>query len=152
MIFCFGTVSWNNYLERYADIFVNNYIVIFRKLINLGINYEDIVDPKICYNNDTPGPVVENATKRLKLATGKTLQLINDKHKYTTETIMYSMRNRLRNEFKKSYANEEKVFFYFPIDDSVRPEIVLELIKLSRAKEPSACMFSFLTAKIQIFY
>lgn len=146
MIFCFGTVSWNGYLERYVDIFVNNYITIFRKLINLGINYNDIVAPKICYNNDTPGSITENAIKKLEIATGKTLQLVCDRHKYTTDTIMYSMRNRLRNEFKKDYSTNEKVFFYFPIDDSIRPEIALELAKLSKVKTPSACMFKFLVS------
>lgn len=147
MLFCFGTVCWNDYLERYIDIFVNNYITIYRKLTNLGINYVDIVDPIVCYNGDNPGSMVENATKKLELVTGKKLILVNDKHKYTTETIMYSMRNRLRNEFKKLYPNNEKVFFYFPIDDSVRPEIAIELIKLGRAKVPSACMFKFFVSE-----
>ena len=147
MIFCFGTVSWNGYLERYIDIFINNYITIYRKLISLGINYIDIANPKVCYNEDTPGPITENAVKKLEIATGKKLQLICDKHKYTTDNIMYSTRNRLRNEFKKSYPTEKKVFFYFPIDDNIRPEVVLELIKLSRAKEPTACMFKFLVSQ-----
>lgn len=149
MIFCFGTVSWNGYLERYVDIFVNNYITIYRKLISLGVNYANIANPKICYNyyGDMPGPVTENAAKKLEIVTGKKLQLICDKHKYTTETIMYSTRNRLRNEFKKTYPKDKKVFFYFPIDDSVRPEIALELIKLSRTKEPTACMFRFFVSE-----
>lgn len=147
MIFCFGTVSWNGYLERYVDIFVNNYITIFRKLINLGINYNDIVPPKICYNNEAPGPAVENAMKKIELVTGKPLQVIHDKHTFTTETIMYSMRNRLRTEFKKDYPTESKVFFYFPIDDSVRPEVTLELVKLSKATVPSACMFKFFVSE-----
>lgn len=143
MIFCFGTVCWNGYLERYADMFVNNYITLYRRLISLGINHVDIADPKICYNEDVPGPVVENATKRLAITTGKKLILVCDKHKYTTTTIMYSTRNRLRSEFKKSYPTEQKVFFYFPIDDNIRPDVALELVKLSRVKEPSACMFKF---------
>lgn len=147
MKFCFGTVCWNGYLERYVDIFINNYTTIYRKLISLGINYEDIAEPKIIYNNDTPGPKVENAIKTLAIRTGKKLILVCDKHKYTTDKIMYSTRNRLRNEFRKTYPTEKKVFFYFPIDDSVRPEAVLELIKLSRATEPSACMFKFFVAE-----
>ena len=147
MKFCFGTVCWGGYLERYIDIFVNNYITIFRRLISLGINYEDIPDPKVVYNNDASGQITENAAKRLKLTTGKILKLICDKHKYTNETVMYSTRNRLRSEFKKSYPQEKKVFFYFPIDDNVRPELTLELIKLSRSKEPTACMFRFFVAE-----
>ncbi|MDE6946264.1 MAG: hypothetical protein K2P14_03655 [Anaeroplasmataceae bacterium] len=146
-MFCFGTVSWNGYLERYVDIFVNNYITIYRKLISLGINHADIADPKIVYNNEISGIAVENATKKLLIATGKKLQLTCDKHKYTTETIMYSTRNRLRSEFKKTYPKEKKVFFYFPIDDNVRPELGLELIKLNRTKEPTACMFKFFVAE-----
>ena len=31
MKFCFGTVCWNGYLERYIDIFVNNYTTMYRK-------------------------------------------------------------------------------------------------------------------------
>lgn len=147
MMFCFGTVCWGGYLERYVDIFVNNYITIYRKLIGLGINHANIADPKIVYCNDNPGLAVENATKKLLIATGKKLQLACDKHKYKTETIMYSTRNRLRSEFKKSYPTEKKVFFYFPIDDNVRPELAMELVKLSRAKEPSACMFKFFVAE-----
>lgn len=147
MKFCFGTVCWGGYLERYIDIFVNNYITMYRKLIGLGINHAAIVDPKVCYNGDTPGPAVENATKKLEIATGKKLQLVCDRHKYTTETIMYSTRNRLRNEFRKAYPTDKKVFFYFPIDDSVRPEIAYELIKLAREKEPTACMFRFFVSE-----
>lgn len=149
MIFCFGTVCWNGYLEKYIDIFVNNYITIYRKLIGLGVNHANIVDPKVCYSyyGDMPGPATENATKKLEIATGKKLQLICDRHKYTTETIMYSTRNRLRNEFKKSYPTDKKVFFYFPIDDSVRPDVAYELIKLARAKEPTACMFRFFVSE-----
>lgn len=147
MKFCFGTVCWNGYLERYIDIFVNNYITIYRKLISLGINYEDIAEPKVIYNNDVPDIKVENAIKKLTIVTGKKLILICDKHKYSNDKIMYSTRNRLRNEFKKTYPKEKKVFFYFPIDDSVRPEAVLELIRLSRATEPTACMFRFFVSE-----
>lgn len=147
MKFCFGTVCWNGYLERYVNIFVNNYITIYRKLTSLGINYVDIANPKIVYNNDNPNIAVENAIKKLEIVTGKKLQLIHDKHKYTNETIMYSTRNRLRNEFKKTYPTDKKVFFYFPIDDSIRPEAVLELIRLGRASEPSACMFRFFVSE-----
>lgn len=147
MKFCFGTVCWNGYLERYVNIFVNNYITIYRKLTSLGINYVDIANPKIVYNNDNPNIAVENAIKKLEIVTGKKLQLIHDKRKYTTKTIMYSTRNRLRNEFKKTYPTDKKVFFYFPIDDSVRPEAVLELVRLSRAKEPTACMFRFFVSE-----
>ncbi|MDE5539949.1 MAG: hypothetical protein K2J20_05635 [Bacilli bacterium] len=147
MKYCFGTVCWGDYLNRYIDIFANNYITIFRNLINLGANYEDIADPKVVYNDDTPELAVENATKKIAMATGKKLVLVCDKHKYTTEKVMYSTRNRLRSEFKKTYPTEKKVFFYFPIDDNVRPTLSLELIKLGRAKEPTACMFKFFVAE-----
>ena len=147
MKFCFGTVCWNGYLERYIDIFVNNYITIYRKLISIGINYEDIINPRVVYNNDTPGLITKNAIEKLAIATGKKLIIVCDKHIYTNEEIMYSTRNRLRNEFKKVYPIDKKVFFYFPIDDSVRPEVVLELIKLSRADKPSACMFKFFVSE-----
>lgn len=147
MMFCFGTVCWNGYLEKYVDIFVNNYITLFKKLINSGICYESIADPKICYTNDEPGYITKSAVDMLRVKTGKTLQLIHDKHNYTTNEIMYSMRNRLRNEFKKSYPGKEKVFFYFPVDDNIRPESVIELIKLSRAETPTACMFKFLVSE-----
>lgn len=147
MKFCFGTVCWNGYLERYVDMFVNNYITIYRKLIALGINYCDIADPKIIYNDETPGPITENSIKKLEIATGKKLILTCDRHKYTVESIMYSMRNSLRKEFSKTYPLDEKVFFYFPIDDSVRSEIALELIRLSRATEPTACMFRFFVSE-----
>lgn len=143
MKFCFGTVCWGGYLERYVDIFINNYITLYRKLINLNIDYVDIADPKIVYCGDTPGPKVEYATQKLLNTTGKKLILVCDKHKWTTEKIMYSTRNRLRNEFKKSFPLDPKVFFYFPIDDNLRPDIVIELIKLSRETEPTACMFKF---------
>lgn len=143
MVFCFGTVCWNGYLERYIDMFVNNYITIYRKLINLEIDYIDIVNPKIVYCNDTPGLAVKNAASKLAMATGKKLQLIHDKHKWSVEKIMYSTRNRLRMEFRKSFPTEKKVYFYFPIDDSIRPEIAYELIKLKQATLPSACTFKF---------
>lgn len=147
MKFCFGTVCWNGYLERYIDIFVNNYIVIYRKLISLGVNYEDIANPKIIYNNDTPGKNANLAIKKLESATGKKLMLVCDKHAYDTNTIMYITRNRLRTEFKNTYPIDKKVFFYFPIDDKVRPEIVFELIKLSCESNSTACMFRFFVAE-----
>ena len=143
MKYCFGTVAWNGYLERYVDIFVNNYITLYRKLINLGVNYEDIPDPKIIYNDDVIGSKVENETKRLKIATGKKLILVHDRHKYTINQIMYATRNRLREEYKKSFPMDKKVFFYFPIDDNVRGNIIKELIKLKQAEKPTACMFKF---------
>lgn len=143
MIFCFGTVCWGGYLERYVDLFVDNYCTIYRKLINYGINHIDIVDPKIVYNDDTPGTACKMAMQKLAVVTGKKLQLVCDKHKYTPETIMYSTRNRLRNEFKKSYPTDDKVYFYFPVDDSIRTEAVYELMKLRDAKVPTACMFKF---------
>ena len=112
MKFCFGTVCWGGYLERYIDIFTNNYITLYRSLINLGVNFADIADPKVVYNGDEPGLATENAIKKIEIVTGKKLQLVGDKRKYTTEKIMYSTRNRLRSEFKKSYPTEKKVFFY----------------------------------------
>ena len=144
MKFCFGTVCWGGYLERYIDIFVNNYITLFRKLIALGINYEDIPDPRVIYTDDTPGPVAERVIEKLKIITGKKLVLICDKHKYKTETIMYSTRNRLRMEYRKAFPADKKVFFYFPIDDNIRPDIAIELIKLSKESTNAACMFKFL--------
>lgn len=152
MKYCFGTVCWGGYLERYIDIFVTNYITLFKGLIELGVNYVDIADPKVVYNGDTPGAISENAIKKLAMTTGKKLQLICDKHKYTTDTIMYSTRNRLRNEFKKTYPSEKKVFFYFPIDDNIRSIITYELVKLARVKKPMACMFKFLVAESSISY
>lgn len=143
MKYCFGTVSWNGYLERYTDIFVNNYITLYRTLIGLGINHCDIADPKIVYANDIPGYAVQEAAKKLEAVTGKKLILVADKHKYSVETIMYSTRNRLRSEFKKSFPTEKKVYFYFPIDDHIRGEIVNELYKLAKADKPMACMFKF---------
>lgn len=147
MKFCFGTVCWGGYLERYIDIFANNYITLYRSLINLGANFADIADPKVVYNEDEPGLATENAIKKIEIVTGKKLQLVCDKRKYTTEKIMYSTRNRLRSEFKKSYPTERKVFFYFPIDDSIRPVVAVELMRLARAKEPTACMFKFFVAE-----
>ena len=143
MKFCFGTVAWGGYLERYIDIFINNYITMYRKLIGLGINYSEIANPKIVYCDDTPSIAVEYATQKLITATGKKLQLIHDRHKWSIEEIMYSTRNRLRQEFKKSYPNEKKVYFYFPIDDNIRPDIVIELLKLKNADNPMACTFKF---------
>lgn len=143
MKFCFGTVCWGGYLERYINIFVNNYITLYRKLISLNINHIDIANPKIVCCGDTPGPMTKDAIQKLSDVTGKKLQIIYDKHKWSTEEIMYSTRNKLRNEFKKSYPTEQKVYFYFPIDDSIRPEIVYELIKLKNAQIPTACMFKF---------
>lgn len=139
----------DGYLERYVDIFVDNYITIFRRLMAIGVNYEDVVEPRIVYvnENDTPGSVTENATKKLEKITGKKLILICDKHKYTENTIMYSTRNKLRAEFKKAYPTDEKVYFYFPIDDNVRPEAVTELYKLSRKTTPTACMFKFMVSE-----
>lgn len=52
MKFCFGTVCWGGYLERYVDIFVNNYITLFRKLINSGVSYDNILEPRIVHNNE----------------------------------------------------------------------------------------------------
>ena len=144
MKYCFGTVSWSGYLERYIDIFVDNYISLFKELITRGVNYMDISEPFVVYANDIEGFNTEDAVKRLYEVTGKKIKLINDKHKYTQETIMYSTRNRLRNEVKKVYPDEQKVFWYFPIDDHIRPfEAVTELMKLAVAKENSACMFKF---------
>ena len=149
MKYCFGTVCWGGYLERYIDIFINNYITMFRRLISIGINYEDIAEPRVVYviGDDAPGPVTENAKIKLEKITGKKLILICDKHKYTQDTIMYSTRNRLRLETKKAYPTEKKVFFYFPIDDNIRPEIATELYKLSQEKEPTACMFKFMVVE-----
>lgn len=143
MKYCFGTVSWNGYLERYINIFVNNYITLYRKLISLGVNHCDIAEPIVVYTNDTQGVNTENAMKKLMDTTGKKLVLIHDKRNYTTETIMYSTRNRLRNEFKKAYKKEPKVYFYFPIDDNIRAETAFELLTLAKQKVSTACMFKF---------
>ena len=145
MKYCFGTVCWGGYLERYVDIFVNNYITIFRRLMSVGVNWEDMANPIIVYvtAEDTPNEITKNAMKKLEKITGKKLILIPDKHKYSQDTIMYSTRNRLRLEFRKVYPIEQKVYFYFPIDDSVRPEVAAELYKLSHETSPTACMFKF---------
>lgn len=154
MKYCFGTVCWGGYLERFVDIFVNNYITIFRKLMSIGVNYEDVAEPTIVYvsEKDSPGPITENATKTLMKITGKKLRLICDKHKYSSYTIMYSTRNKLRLEFKKSFPNEPKVYFYFPIDDNIRPETVDELYRLAHKNEPTACMFKFCVVEGAIKY
>ena len=55
MKYCFGSVSWSGYLERYVDIFVDNYIRLFKELIRVGVNYTDIADPIIVYANDIEG-------------------------------------------------------------------------------------------------
>jgi hypothetical protein len=144
----------DGYLEKYIDIFVNNYITIFRRLTSVGVNYEDIAEPRIVYvaENDTPGSVTENAILKLEKITGKKLVLICDKHKYTSDTVMYSTRNRLRLEIKKAYPTEKKVYFYFPIDDNIRPEIATELYKLAHETEPTACMFKFMVVEGAIKY
>lgn len=154
MKYCFGTVCWGGYLERYVDIFVNNYITIFRRLMSIGVNYEDVVEPRIVYvsEDDTPGPVTKNAMLKLEKITGKKLILICDEHKYTQDTIMYSTRNRLRLEVRKAYPTEEKVYFYFPIDDNIRPETATELYKLAHETEPTACMFKFMVEEGGIKY
>ena len=144
MKYCFGTVSWSGYLERYVDIFVDNYIRLFKELIKVGVNYCDIANPTIVYANDIEGFTTEEFAQKLIDATGKTLRLVNDKSKYTQDTIMYSTRNKLRSEIKTLYPNEPKVFWYFPIDDYIREgEAVLELLKLSKAEQNTACMFKF---------
>lgn len=144
MKYCFGTVSWSGYLERYVDIFVDNYIRLFKEMIRVGVNYIDIADPVIVYANDIEGFTTEEQVQKLFETTGKTLILINDKHKYTQDTIMYSTRNRLRDEIKKLHPTEQKVFWYFPIDDAIKPEeAVAELTKLAKAEQNSACMFKF---------
>lgn len=143
-MYCLGTVSWNGYIERYIDIFATNYIRLYRRLIAFGVNYKDIADPLIYYMNDEIGPVAKEAIKRIEIATGKKLQFIQDKDGYSVEKVMYTTRNGLRNAFRKLYPKEKKVFFYFPIDDNIRIEAALELIKLHKATEPTACMFKFL--------
>lgn len=144
MKYCFGTVAWGGYLEKYVDIFVNNYITLYRRLINLGINYEDIADPRIVYCEDKQGQKVVAASKRLTASTGKKLKLICDRHHWTVEEIMYSTRNRLRSAFREAYPEDKKVYFYFPIDDHIRPAIDVELYKLSKLSTPNAVMFKFL--------
>ena len=51
MKYCFGSVSWSGYLERYVDVFVDNYIRLFKELIRVGVNYIDIADPVIVMIN-----------------------------------------------------------------------------------------------------
>lgn len=144
MKFCFGTVSWSGYLERYIDIFVDNYIRIFKELIRVGVNYVDIADPVIVYANDVEGFTTEEQVQKLHEVTGKRLILVNDKRRFTQDTIMYSTRNRLRNEVKKLYPEDKKVFWYFPIDDYVKQEEATnELLKLSKSEQNAACMFKF---------
>lgn len=143
MKYCFGTVCWNGYLERYINIFVDNYATLYRQLISLGVDHADIADPVVVYTSDEPDFVTKRAIETLKQKTGKELILVSDKRKYSTETIMYSTRNRLRKEMKKAYPKEKKVFFYFPVDDKIRPETVYELKNLAKADKPTACMFKF---------
>lgn len=144
MKYCFGTVSWSGYLERYIDIFVDNYIRLFKELIRVGINYVDIADPVVVYANDIEGFTTEEQVQRLYNVTGKKLVLVNDKHKYNQENIMYSTRNRLRTKVGSMYPDEKKVFWYFPIDDAIKQEeAVKELVKLGKSNKKSACMFKF---------
>ena len=82
MKYCFGSVSWSGYLERYVDIFVDNYIRLFKELIRVGVNYIDIADPVIVYANDIEGFTTEEQVQKLYDVTGKKLVLVNDKHKY----------------------------------------------------------------------
>lgn len=154
MKYCFGTVCWGGYLERFINMFVDNYITIFRKLISSNVNYEDIADPIVVYVNkdDTPDLATSNASEKLIKVTGKRLTLICDKHLYTQDTIMYSTRNRLRLEFRKKYSTDQKVYFYFPIDDKVRPEVASELYKLAQKTVPTACMFKFFVTESDIKY
>ena len=144
MKYCFGSVSWSGYLERYVDVFVDNYIRLFKELIRVGVNYTDIADPIVVYANDIEGFTTEEQVQKLHNVTGKKLVLVNDKHKYNQESIMYSTRNRLRAEVRTMYSDEQKVFWYFPIDDVIKEEeAVAELLKLAHAKQNTACMFKF---------
>ena len=144
MKYCFGSVSWSGYLERYVDIFVDNYIRLFKELIRVGVNYIDIADPIIVYANDIEGFTTEEQVQKLYDVTGKKLVLVNDKHKYNQDNIMYSTRNRLREKVRATYPDEKKVFWYFPIDDAIKEEeAVRELVKLGEATENTACMFKF---------
>ena len=149
MKFCLGTVCWGGYLERYVNVFAENYITIFRKLISAGINCTDIADPRIFYANkkeeepEIIGENTEKAIKYIETATGKNLKISKASKSHTDETIMYATRNGLRGAFRKAYPEEPKVFFYFPIDDLILPEVVEELIKLSHETKPTACMFKF---------
>lgn len=144
MKFCFGTVCWGGYLERYIDLFVNNYVLLFKGLTSLDVAYHDIADPIVVCCNEEIGPAAENAIEKIKNSTGKTLKIINNKRAYGTYTVMYSTRNNLRKAFRKMYPTEQKVFFYFPIDDAIRSDVILELISLSRKEVPAACMFKFM--------
>ena len=144
MKYCFGSVSWSGYLERYIDLFVDNYIRLFKELIRVGVNYTDIADPVIVYANDIEGFSTETEVQRLYDVTGKKLVLVNDKSKYSQDNIMYSTRNRLRTKFRTMYPDDQKIFWYFPIDDKIKEEpAVYELVKLSGVKENAACMFKF---------
>lgn len=142
--YCFGSVSWDGYLERYINIFAQNFIKLYRSLIAQNVNYEEIANPIVVYNGDKPDIASEFAINVVKKETGKELILIQDKHKYNNSNIMYSMRNTLRKEFKKA-CPDEKVYFYFPMDDRIKgEETAKELIKLSKEEKPSACLFKFL--------
>ena len=131
------------YLKKYINVFVDNYITLYRGLISVGVNYEDIAEPKIVYCNDLSGSEVRKAKKRLTSVTGKKLVLVHDINDWNVEEIMYSTRNRLRMEFKDTFPKESKVYFYFPIDDKIRPCTKDELIYLAKQKTPTACMFKF---------
>ena len=144
MKYCFGTVCWGGYLERYIDLFVNNYVLLYKGLIHLDVNHADIADPIIASINEEIGPNTEKAIKTIKETTGKDLKIINDKRRYTAYTIMYSARNNLRRNFRKVYPKEPKVFFYFPIDDAIRYDVILELLSLGEKTIPTACMFKFM--------
>lgn len=142
--YCFGSVCWGGYLERYINIFAQNYIKLFRSLISQEVNYDEIANPIVVYNGDIPDIASEFAINTIKKETGKDLLLIEDKNKYNNTTIMYSIRNTLRKEFKK-LCPYEKVYFYFPMDDRLRgKEISNELIKLAKSKNLNACLFKFL--------
>ena len=142
--YCFGSVCWGGYLERYINIFAQNYIKLYRSLIYQEISYDKIANPIVVYNEDTPDIASQFAINIIKKETGKDLILIEDKHKYNNRNIMYSTRNTLRKEFKNTYPGE-KVYFYFPMDDRLKSdEISKELIKLAKSKVLSACLFKFL--------
>jgi mRNA degradation ribonuclease J1/J2 len=113
MKFCLGSVCWGGYLERYINMFANNYIRLFRELISYGVNYTDIADPKVSCSGEVIGEAVEQAVQKIKIATNKKLEIVQNKKTYTEQTIMYSTRNNLRLAFKKEFPNEPKVFFIF---------------------------------------